>query len=475
MENELKKLKDTNPTAHKALEEVKAELERTEPNVINMLLTPLRLEDRAKLFQYYEIYKMQAPNTNEWLEARNRYNEMFKEYKAGYEQYLKYSENDIKRMKAEEEEFTGFDAQLSLKYKILNLETSRANKEIIYRKYEELMAMDNTDDEYGKLKNWLTWATDIPHDRIKEVKVGDATEFIRKAKTKLDAELYGMEKVKEQILLFLSAKLRNPKMIHSNLGLVGAPGSGKTHIARLISEIMDWGFAQIAFGGADKADFLKGHDYTYVGSQPGEIVKCLKRIGHKNGIIFLDEMEKITENPDIRAALLHLIDPTQNSDFRDLFLSEINIDLSQVWYIGSMNTIPKDDALSDRWWIIEVKGYNLSDKIMIAEKYLLPRALKNCGMVANSVYFNSNTTGYFINKVCKSHDKGVRTMDKAIKDLVNKISFLVSHQDDKGNLPFKTSFQLEHRLDFPVQLNNTLLDKLLSCKELDTILNMMYI
>ena len=126
----------------------------------------MRLQDRAKLCQYYEIYKMQVPNTNEWLDSRQRYNDMFKEYKAGYEQSKKYSDTDIKRMDKEEEKFSGYDAQLALKYKILNLETSKKNKEVIYRRYEEFLSLDTTDDEFGKLKHWLTWATDFPHDRL---------------------------------------------------------------------------------------------------------------------------------------------------------------------------------------------------------------------------------------------------------------------------------------------------------------------
>ena len=472
---EVDKFKESDPELIQTLEIVKTEIARTEPNVKTMLSVPLRLEDRAKLCQYYEIYKMQTPNTNEWLDARDRYNEMFKEYKAGYEEYRKYSDCDITRMKEEETKFTGFNAVLALKYKILSLEATDATKKIIFRKYEELMTLDTSDDEYGKLKQWLAWATEIPHNRVKKVIVDNPTEFIRRAKERLDAELYGMEKVKEQILLFLSAKLRNPNMVHSNLGLVGPPGTGKTAIARLISEIMGWGFSQISFGGSDKAEFLKGHEYTYIGSQPGEVVKSLKRIGHKNGVIFLDELEKTAENPDIRAVLLHLVDPTQNMDFRDFFLSEIPIDLSQIWWIGSMNSVPEDSALADRWWIIEVKGYEYQEKIKIVENYLLPRALRNCGMVENSVVLSSGATSFLISEVCKSGDKGVRILEKTVKDLVNKVSFLVSHQNEQGKLPFKTSFELGYQLSFPVYLTSELLGTLIVSTDLDNMIKMMYI
>lgn len=473
---ELEKLKDLNKEAYTNLCAVKQEIANTEPDVKKLLLTPMRLEDRVKLCQYYEIYKMQTPNTNEWLECRSRYNVMFKEYKVGYEQSKKYSVEDIERMKQDEDKFTGFDAQLALKYKILNLETSKQNKEVIYRRYEEFLSLESTDDEFGKLKHWLTWATDFPHDRVKEPRVENITEFIKKAKMRLDKELYGMEKVKEQILLFLSAKMQNPSIVNANLALVGPPGTGKTCISRLIAEIMDWGFAQISFGGVDKADFLKGHEYTYVGAQPGEIVKCMKRMGHKNGIIFLDELDKISDNPEIRSALLHMIDPTQNIDYHDNFLGgEISIDLSKIWYIGSMNSPPVDEALADRWWIINVEGYGRSDKIKIIQNYLLPRALKNCGLPTNSVLFETGSAEYLIGRVCRAYDKGVRTIEKTIKDIVNKISFLVTHQNEYGELPFKTSFELKSKVSFPVLLNTKLLDKLLEEHDLDNLVSMMYI
>ena len=477
VEDEFERLKESNPEAYEVLQKVHQEIHRTEPNIQELLSTPLRLEDRARLCQLYEIYKSHIPNTEESLDARTRYNEMFKEYKAGYAQYDKYSEEEIAAMSRQEARFTGFNAELSLKYKILKLNADEKTKQVIFRRYEEMMSLEHSDDQYSKLKNWLVWATEIPHNTVKHINIEDKTSFIKMAKEKLDIELYGMEGIKEQILLFLNTKLCNPNAVHANLGLVGPPGVGKTHIGRLIAEIMDWGFSQISFGGTDKADFLKGHEYTYVGAQPGEIVKSLKRIGHKNGVIFLDELDKIADNPDIRAALLHLIDPTQNSNFRDLFLSEISIDLSQIWWVGSMNSIPTDEALADRWWIINVEGYAQNDKIQIIEKHLLPRALKNCSLPKDHIVLGDGVASAFIDKVCKSHDKGVRTLEKGIKDLVNKIVFILSHQDKNGKLPFKTSFELGSYLEDPVKISNQLLGKILESKDLNNImsLQMMYI
>jgi ATP-dependent Lon protease len=475
IENEIKELQDSNHDILEVYETVKKEIQNTEPKVLELLRIPLKKEDRAKLCLLYEIYKNHSPYTEEWLESREKYNKMLKEYKEEYGEYCKYSPEELSRFEIEEKQFSRYNTQIGLKHKILSLNTSRNNKEIIYRKYEELIDKNSSDPEYCKLKQWLVWATEIPHDIVKPIAVDNIKVFIKEASRKLDSKLYGMEKVKEQILLYLTAKMCNPNMVNSNLGLLGPPGTGKTEIARTISEIVNLGFSQISFGGVDKAEFLKGHEYTYIGSQPGEIVNSLKRMGSKNGVVFLDELDKISDNSEIRSALLHLIDPTQNKDFRDLFLSEISIDLSQIWWISSMNAVPEDKALEDRWWIIKINGYTLSEKIQIIKNYLIPKALQNTKLPPNSLIIEDSVCKRLITKVCDSNDKGVRTLEKSIKDLVNKINCLLVHQDEEGHLPFKISFELGYKIELPVNITEKILDKILECKEFDKILSMLYI
>ena len=398
-----------------------------------------------------------------------------KEYKLGYKQHRIFTQKEHDRMKEEEQKLSDYNPELAIKYKILNLQTNQHNKAAIYRRYEELLSLDTRNDEYSKLKHWLNWATSIPHDKIKTVNVPNITKFIINASKKLDEELFGMKKVKEQILLFLSAKLTNPQMKRSNLGLVGPPGTGKTNIARMVAKLMDWSFEQISFGGVDKADFLKGHEYTYVGAQPGAIIKSLRRMGHKNGIIFLDELDKIAENPEVRAALLHLVDQSQNQEFRDNFLGDITTDLSHIWFISSMNSIPKDTALADRWWIINVPGYNRKEKGVIIKNYLLPKILKNNSRSSEDIVMNTKTSQYLVSKVCKQSDKGVRTIKKVLTDVINKIIFIITHQDGSGRLPFDTTFNLGFKLEYPVMIDCNLLDTLIKSKELNSMLHTMYL
>jgi ATP-dependent Lon protease len=473
-EEALCRLKDEEPILYDELKNIKDEISKTEPNIRKLLVTPLRLEDKVKLCQYYEIYKTQMPNTFDWLNTRNEYNKLYKEAVLAQEQYEKFTKKQHDTMKKEEDELKTVTTRMILKYKILNLNTSKQNKAVIYRRYEELMKLETSNEEYSKLSNWLECAVSMPYDNVKKIKMKSVTKFIKLASKKLDETLYGMKNVKEQILLYLSAKLMNPNMKKTNLGLIGPPGVGKTSIARLISEIMDWGFEQISFGGIDRSDFLKGHEYTYVGAQPGAIVKALQKMGHKNGILFLDELEKISKKPDITAALLHLVDQTQNSEFKDNYLGDISIDLSKIWFIGSMNNIPTDSAFADRWWIIRVNGYRDSEKKEIIKSYLLPKALKNMSQNKKTISFTEKSLNYLINS-CDTGDRGVRDIKKKVDDVVNKICFILTHQNKKGKLPYDVSFKLDYYLEKPVSVTEKLLRKFLKTKELNYILKMMYL
>ena len=233
-------------------------------------------------------------------------------------------------------------------------------------------------------------------------------------------------------------KLRNPSLRGCCLGLIGVPGCGKTTIARCLSEILQFPFQQISFGGINNSEFLKGYHYTYVGSRPGEIVNCMIRMKSSNGILFFDEYDKVSQNPDIIATLLHITDFSQNSSFRDNYLCDLEIDLSRLWFIYSMNELPENSALRDRIFPIYIDGYGLKDKVRIIVDYLFPKHIESIGLKTTDVIVSDDVATHIINRSqLDTNDKGIRTIEKAVKDITHKLSFVLVHQ---GNAHEFSSF-----------------------------------
>ena len=248
-----------------------------------------------------------------------------------------------------------------------------------------------------------------------------------------------------------------------------------TKIARSLAKILDYPFEQISFGGITGPEFIRGHDYTYIGSKPGMIVEALKRMKCKNGILFLDEIDKVSENKDISSTLLHVTDPIQNHEFRDRYMSELTIDLSQLWFIYSMNSYPADHALRDRMHIIEVQGYSSKEKITICRDFLFPSVLESIGRNRQDIIASDDVLYHLINRACSPSDKGVRTIEKAVLNICSKINFLISNATRLGKLGSisfnKSTFILS---EYPIELSKDMIDTFTAYNESDYILRTMY-
>jgi ATP-dependent Lon protease len=335
---------------------------------------------------------------------------------------------------------------------------------------------EDRDEEYYKLKAWIDWSLKLPFDRIQHFPITEGggggssvtTLFLKNVKDELDKELYGMQSVKDQILLFLHHKILYPNMRGSCLGLIGDCGVGKTTIARTLAKVMTFPFEQISFGGVTQPEYLKGFDYTYVGSQPGEIVKCLCRMKCKNGVLFLDEYEKVSQKPEIISFLLHLTDFSQNAEFRDAYLSDITIDLSHLWFIYSMNKLPEDRALTDRIFAIQVPSYSSKEKVGILREYILPKLLQNYNLTKESVVLSQDVAQYIVDKVQQETSLGqqaggVRQLQQALRSMLFKLDFAIQHKTDitLSSLSASSTFSKDWKGAYPVTLTKEMTDLLL--------------
>ena len=204
-----------------------------------------------------------------------------------------------------------------------------------------------------------------------------------------------------------------------------------TAIAKSLAECLDLPFAQVSFGGVTHPDFLMGHDYTYVGSRPGEISRCLSRMGTKNGILFFDEFDKATDKKEIMSTLLHITDFSQNNEFRDNYFPELTQDLSKLWFIYSMNQLPNDPAMLDRLEVIHVDEYTLEERKAICINYLFPKYLKELN-IQDKVEVTEEGVKKIIDIANGTKDrKGVRDLERCINLVTEKIYFYLNNKDDK--------------------------------------------
>jgi ATP-dependent Lon protease len=283
----------------------------------------------------------------------------------------------------------------------------------------------------------------LPFGNYKDipVKLEDGSDkcadFMRSAKKCLDDAVYGQDESKLQIMQFISAKIANPDSRGLCLLLVGPPGIGKTTIIKNgIAKALGWPFQFISLGGDSDASTYTGHQMVYESSHCGKIVNSLVASKSMSTVILFDELDKISQTPkgeEVMNLLIHLTDPVQNGEFEDKYLAGVPIDLSKVMFVFSANDINKiDRVLLDRMTVIDLKGYDLKQKTVIAEQYLLPIALKEVNLtekVAISTEILTNVIQEYANE-----EKGVRELKRSIEQITQKINMLRMY--NSPDLPF---------------------------------------
>ncbi|MDK2917988.1 MAG: ATP-dependent Lon protease [Candidatus Petromonas sp.] len=360
--------------------------------------------------------------------VRKQINRLQKEY------YLKEQLKVIKEELGEDGDYDDEIEEFHDKIEKAKLPKNVAEK--VYKEIDRLSKLSPGSAEGGVIRTYVNWILDLPWNK----KTKDNID-LKRAKRILDEDHYGLKTVKERILEYLAIRKLAKKMKGPIICLVGPPGVGKTSIARSIAKSLNRKFVRMSLGGVRDEAEIRGHRRTYIGAIPGRIISSIKDAGSKNPVFLFDEIDKL--NSDFRgdpaSALLEVLDPEQNKEFTDHYL-EIPFDLSNVMFITTANTlatIPR--PLLDRMEIIEVSGYTEEEKVVIAQRYLLPKQIKEHGMKESNLQVSEQTIRAVINYYTR--ESGVRELERQIANICRKAARQIVEEDKKIIRVNKTSLK----------------------------------
>src|SRR5512133_1010660 len=327
------------------------------------------------------------------------------------------------------------------------------------RELERLSRLPSAAAEYGVIRSYLDWLVSLPWSKSTpdNLEIGHAREI-------LDKDHYGLQDVKERILEFLAIRklrldrkdeIKQPsedKIRREREGVilcfVGPPGVGKTSLGQSIARAMGRKFVRASLGGVRDEAEIRGHRRTYIGSMPGRILQALRRVDSKNPVFMLDEVDKLTYDfhGDPASALLEVLDPEQNGEFRDNYL-EVAYDLSQVFFITTANTLETiPGALRDRMEIIFLSGYTENEKMAIARGYLIPRQIRENSLREGEISFDDDALKMIVRKYTR--EAGVRNLERKIGAVCRKVGTKIAESKlEKADI---TPELLEEYLDHPI-------------------------
>jgi ATP-dependent Lon protease len=381
------------------LKEAQAALEELDP-IKRIRLTDSAISDDLNKFILSEKIKDKA---------RDEMSKGQREY------YLREQIKQIQRELGEDD--GGSDDLQTLRTRLTALNLPSPAKEESFKQLKRIEQMSPESSEFALLRTYLEWITDLPwHTRTK-----DRLDLAR-AKKILDEDHFGLDKVKDRILEYLSVRALNPDSKGPILCFVGPPGVGKTSLGKSIARALGRNFNRMSLGGMRDEAEIRGHRRTYVGALPGRIVQGLKQAASKNPVFVLDELDKIGADfrGDPASALLEVLDPHQNSDFTDHYLN-VPFDLSEVLFVATANTVDTiPEPLIDRLEILWIPGYTSQEKQKIATRYIIPRQLLEAGLAKHKVEFTPAAIELIVDRYTR--EAGVRSLEREIGAVCRKLA-----------------------------------------------------
>jgi len=391
----------------KLADTVAAHLTLKIPEKQELLETAAVSERLEKVFGYMEgeIGVLQVEKR-----IRNRVKRQMEKTQREY--YLNEQLKAIQKELGEGED--GRDEMAELEDRINKTKFSKEARDKALAELKKLRSMSPMSAEATVVRNYLDWLLSVPWQTRTKIK-----RDIKGAEKVLDADHFGLEKVKERILEYLAVQQRIKKMKGPILCLVGAPGVGKTSLGKSVARATGRNFVRMSLGGVRDEAEIRGHRRTYIGSMPGKIVQGMKKAKSSNPLFLLDEVDKLGADwrGDPSSALLEVLDPEQNSTFNDHYL-EVDYDLSDVMFVTTANTLRIPQPLLDRMEIIRIPGYTEDEKVEIAKRHLIPKQMSAHGTRKNEWSISDDAIRDLIRYYTR--EAGVRNLEREIANLTRK-------------------------------------------------------
>lgn len=381
----------------------------------------VKIEEKQKILEHVNIHSrleyiiklMEAEIDLLQVEKRIRGRVKSQMEKSQREYYLNEQMKAIQKELGEMEDVPNELEELASK-----IENSGMHKEALQKATSELnklKLMSPMSAEATVVRNYVDWLVNVPWKKRSKI-----SQDIKKAEAILEEDHYGLDKVKERILEYLAVQQRVKKLKGPILCLVGPPGVGKTSLGRSIARATNRKFVRMSLGGVRDEAEIRGHRRTYIGSMPGKILQSMSKVGHKNPLMLLDEVDKMAMDfrGDPASALLEVLDPEQNNAFNDHYL-EVDYDLSEVMFVTTANSLNIPPALLDRMEVIRLSGYTEDEKVNIAKKYLIPKQMEAHGLKREEITIGEATIRDIIRHYTR--EAGVRNLEREIANICRKV------------------------------------------------------